>query len=140
MRIKEVRAKSFVTIMIVIALSALLLRITIEQVMRLTISQNESNALSTLKLISTSLENYAKDRQGHYPTNLTFLTSATPPYLDKDYITKFPVRGYTFNCARLGETGYSCVAQPTKCRLTANQVYTVTTGGSLTDEDCFKKD
>ena len=84
--IKGTGAKSFVTIMIVIAVSALLLRITVEKLIKINIAQNESNASLTLKLISAALENYAKDNQGIFPAEISVLTKTSPPYLDKDYV------------------------------------------------------
>jgi len=64
---RNIRGKSFITIMIVIAISALLLRIAIDRLIKINIAQNESNAQGTLKLISAALENYAKDHSGAIP-------------------------------------------------------------------------
>ena len=62
------KGKSFITIMIVIAISALLLRIAFDRIIKINIAQNESNAQGTLKLISAALENYAKGHSGAYPS------------------------------------------------------------------------
>ena len=78
---KKRDGRSFVTIMMVIAVAALLLRTTVEQIIKINIEQNESDALSTLKLISTALENYAKDHRGAYPLDLGALTGTSPRYL-----------------------------------------------------------
>lgn len=137
---KNAKARSFVVIMIIIAVSALLLRIAIEKLIKISITQNESNATATLKLISAALENYAEDNQGIYPTNLSVLTKTSPAYLDKDYITKSPLKGYNFSCSRLEPAGYSCLASPTRCKLTGKMVYTITTGSLLISEDCEKKE
>ncbi len=134
------RAVSLITLAILIAIFALLLRIAIVQVIKITINQNESSALSTLKLISTALENYAKDNQGIFPLSLISLSQTKPPYLDKDYISQLPIRGYNYNCSRLEQSGYSCFAVPVKCNITAKRIFTVTTGGALTYEDCSKKE
>ncbi len=80
------KARSFVTIMISIALSVLILRFAVEQLIKKNIAQNETGALSTLKLISAALENYAKDNHGVFPLSLTVLTKTSPLYLDRDYI------------------------------------------------------
>ncbi len=130
------KARSFVVIMIVIALSALALRMLINEIISVTSSQNESNALSTLKLISAAFENYAKDNQGAYPDKLSVLTQSKPPYLDKDYIRQSPIKGYSYNCSRLDAVGYSCYALPTRCKLTGKVAFTVTTGSLLISEDC----
>lgn len=137
---RDKQARSFVMIMIVIAVSALLLRTGIERLIKISITQNESNAAATLKLISAALENYAEDNQGIYPTNLSVLTKPSPAYLDKDYITKSPLKGYNFSCSRLEPAGYSCLASPTRCKLTGRMVYTITTGSLFISEDCEKKE
>ncbi len=130
------RAKSFVVIMIVLSLSALALRMLIGEIISVTCSQNESNAQSTLKLISTAFENYAKANQGVYPAKISLLTQAKPAYLDKDYIKLSPIKGYSYNCSRLDSAGYSCQAFPTRCKLTGKVEFSVTTGSLLISEDC----
>ena len=130
------KARSFVTIMILIAIGALLLRVAIEQIIKITIAYNESNASATLKMISTALENYAKDHLGAFPADLSVLIQEDPPYLDRNYILDSPIRGYNYNCPRLEETGYSCAALPVKCMFTGKISYIVTTGGLLVSETC----
>jgi len=132
--------RSFVTIMIVIAVSALLVKTTVEQIIRFSISQNEADALATLKLVSAALENYAKDHLGAYPSSLQPLTETSPAYLDRDYVKESPVKGYIYTCARMESGSYSCSAVPEKCKLTGEKIYTVSTGGALLSEECVKKD
>lgn len=134
------KAKSFVTIMIVIAVCALILRFAIDSIIKFNISQNESNAQGTLKLISAALENFALDNQGIYPTSTSLLTKSKVTYLDKDYITESPSKGYNFACLRLEPSGYSCYASPTKCKLSGDTTYTITTGSLLVSEECEKKE
>lgn len=140
MLIKNKVARSFVTIMIVIAVVALLLRVAIEGIIKLNVAQNDSLALSTLKLISTALENYAKDNQETYPLSLAVLTQSKPAYLDRDYITQSPIKGYNYSCTRLEASGYSCYAIPLRCKITGNTVYNITTGSLLISEECSKKE
>ena len=133
-------AKSFVLIMIVIALTALLLRIAIDRIIKINIAQNESNAQGTLKLISAALENYAKDHSGVYPASFSDLTKTKPAYLDKDYITPSTSKGYNYTCLRIEPSGYSCFASPTRCKLTGKMAYTITTGSLLVSEGCERKE
>ncbi len=133
---KNKRARSFVVIMIVIALCALALRVFIGEVINVTSSQNESNAQATIKLISTAFENYAKENQGVYPAKLSVLTQSKPPYLDRDYIKQSPIKGYSYNCSRLDAAGYSCQAFPTRCKLTGKVEFSVSTGSLMISEDC----
>ncbi len=134
------KGASFVTIIVVIGILALLLRIGIEEVLKVNISQNESAALSTLKLISTGLENYANNSVGVFPADLSILTKTTPAYLDKDYVDMSPVKGYTYRFSRLDPYGYSCRAEPLRCNLTGKMIYTITTGGVIMSEECSKKE
>lgn len=133
---KDDSAKSFVMIMIVIAVCALLLRVGIEKLIEINITENESHALATLKFISTALENYAKDKAGVYPASLSVLTQTKPPYLDKDFIKQSPLKGYNYNCPMLESSGYSCYASPVKCKLTGRIVYTIKTGSLFISEEC----
>lgn len=138
--INNINGRSFVAIMIVIALTSLILREVIGRIMRINISQNESNAQATLKLVSAALENYAKDHQGSFPTNLSLLTQANPAYLDEVYINAYPVKGYNYSCGRLEASGYNCQAMPVKCRQTGEKTYSITTGGLLVPEECSQKE
>ena len=134
------RARSFVTIMIVIATTALLLRFVIGRILSITIAQNEANASVTLKSISAALENYAQDKNGVYPSSFSQLIQSEPHYLDKDYTAQFSIRGYSYNCSRFEPSGYNCSAAPVNCLLTGNQVYTVTNGNLFAAESCSSKD
>lgn len=137
---KNIQGRSFVTMMIIIAVSALVLRIAIEQVIRINIAQNESNAQGTLKLISAALENYASNNHGSFPRTLSVLIKPKPAYLDRDYILESPIKGYHYNCSRLEPAGYNCSASPVKCGLTGKIIYTVTTGSLSVSEECNKKE
>jgi type II secretory pathway pseudopilin PulG len=136
----NIEGRSFVAIMIVIAVSALFLRIAIEQIIRINIIQNESNAQATLKLISAALENYAKDHLGAFPENFSLLIQTNPPYLEKNYISESPIKGYSYSCSRLEASSYGCSAVPVKCDLSGKKTYTVSTGGVFVLEECSKKE
>ena len=131
--------RSFVTIMLVIGVVALALRIGLEQIVKTNIVSNESSASATLKLISTALENYAKNNANAFPTSIAALTQTNPAYLDKDYTLNSSVQGYVFSCVRLDAAGYSCYAAPTHCNLTGNKIFNVTTGGLFVSEECSVK-
>jgi len=129
-----------VVIMIVIALTALILRFAVVQYINLTIAQNEANAQETLKLLSTAIENYGKDHLGVFPTSLESLVQAKPAYIEKEYVSLAYEKGYNFNCIRLETSGYTCSASPVRCNLTGKNSYTITTGQALTCEECAKKE
>ena len=137
---RKTNGRSFVLIMVVIALAALVLRLAIERIIKVDIAQNESNASVTLKFISAALQNYARDHNGSFPSDLSLLVKNNPPYLDNDEITRFPVKGYNYFCTMLEPTGYSCSAAPVKCNLTGKRSFTISTGGLIVSEECNKKE
>jgi competence protein ComGC len=140
MKMLNNKARSLVAIMITVAFIALFLRFSIGQVVNLNIAQNESNARETVKLISTAIENYAKDHRGVFPASLFVLIETEPSYIDKEYITHSARKGYNFNFPRLDSTGYTCSAVPIKCSLTGRLSFAVATGGTITEEECSKKE
>ncbi len=125
--------------MIITALAALSLRLAIHKIIIYNIEQNQLLAKGNLKLLSTALENYAKDNKGAYPANIDLLTRNMPPYLERNYLAASSVRGYEYDCQRLDSTGYSCSAAPVNCKLTGKMVYAVSTGGLIIAESCDKK-
>ncbi|PIP21168.1 MAG: hypothetical protein COX40_00890 [Candidatus Omnitrophica bacterium CG23_combo_of_CG06-09_8_20_14_all_40_11] len=134
------KGRSFVTIMIITVITALFLRVTVNELIKGNIAQNEANALSALKLISAALENYAKDNQGIFPANLSILTQTNPVYLNKDYIEESPIKGYSYSCSRLDSSGYNCSAIPVKCKTTGKIVYNISTGGLFVSENCKEEE
>ena len=134
------RARSFVVIMIVVSLAALILRIAIVQFVNFSIIQNEASAQGTLKLITTAIENYAKDHLGVFPISLEALTQSSPAYIEKEYISLAYQKGYNFNCLRLEASGYTCSASPVRCNLSGRKNYIITTGQVMAAEDCGQKE
>lgn len=123
-------------IMIVIAASAFLVRFVSGRIISISCVQNASYASVTLRLISAAVENYARDKNGVYPTDFSLLTESRPAYLDKDYVMKSPLKGYVYSCPDLNPSGYRCAASPVKCALTGNTIYSVSTGGLLAAQEC----
>ena len=137
---KDIKGRSLVTIMMVIALLSLFLRIAVERIIKINIEQNDSNAQVTLKLVSAALENYSKDNHGVFPVSLSLLTKTNPAYLEKDYIASSPIKGYNYVCSRIDPAGYNCSASPVKCNITGKIIYTITTGGLFVRERCSRKE
>jgi len=133
------KARSFVTIMIVVALSALLLRLAVHKIIIYNIEHNQLLAQVNLKLLSTALENYAKNNKNTYPSSIDQLTQSNPVYLERNYLALSSIRGYEYDCPRLDAAGYNCSASPVDCKLTGKMVYSVSTGGLILAESCDKK-
>ena len=125
--------------MVVIALSAALLRLAIQRIIIYQIRQNQLQAQVNLKLFSTAMENYAQDNKNVYPASIDLLINHDPVYLERDYLAATSVRGYEYDCQKLDETGYHCTAAPTNCKLTGNVIYSVTTGCLIMAQDCEEK-
>jgi type IV pilus assembly protein PilA len=132
---------TLVEIMIVVAIIALLAAIAIPNLLRARMSSNDALAKATLRAVSTAAESWGTSNNGQYPTgaNLSVMTTATPPYLNVDYVATSsaasPIAGYIYTCT-LAATGYTIVATPATCKTTGSAVWTITTGGVLTSAAC----
>jgi len=124
---------TLVEIMIVVAIIALLAAIAIPNLLRARMTSNDSLAKATLRAISTAAESYGTANQGNYPVGITPLSSATPPFLNKDYCTGAPqLSGYTYDCSGMLSSGYTITATPVLVNSTGSTTETITTGGVLT--------
>jgi len=138
--LKNNKAKSLVVIMLIIAVSAFILRFAVIKAIRLNISYDETVASATLKLISAALENYSKDNKGLFPSSIASLVTTEPAYLDRDYTKQFPIKGYNYVCDRLDSLGYNCSAIPIKCNITGQKIFKVSTGSLFVTQDCRKEE
>lgn len=121
---------TLVEIMIVVAIIALLAAIAIPNLLRAKISANDALAKSTLRSLSTASETYATANTGNYPTNISSLTGATPPYLNTAYCGQ-TLSGYVYDCSGMGAGGYTITATPVTVGTSGTTTWTVTTGGVL---------
>jgi len=120
---------TLVEIMIVVAIIALLAAIAIPNLLRARISANDALAQSTLRTLSTAAEAYATANNGNYPTTITALTGATPPYLNKPYCGSSEA-GFTYECTwNVGD--YTLVASVNSLDKSGTSTFTMTEGGIL---------
>lgn len=122
---------TLVEIMIVVAIIALLAAIAIPNLLRAKISANDALAQSTLRTLSTASETYTTANNGNYPTAQSALTTATPPYLNENFCSTTS-SGFAFTCT-FDDGGYTFVATPSAVGTSGTTIYTMTTGGILTD-------
>ena len=120
---------TLVEIMIVVAIIALLAAIAIPNLLRARISANDALAKSTLRTLSTSSETFATANSGSYPTEITDLTGATPPYLSKEYCGTLNA-GFNYVCT-FGTSTYTLTATPDTIGTSGTTTFTMTTGGVL---------
>lgn len=120
---------TLVEIMIVVAIIALLAAIAIPNLLRAKISANDALAKSTLRSLSTASETYASAQQGNYPEDISSLTGATPPYINREFVGE-TISGYEFT-AGMGGGGYEFTATPCTVRSTGTTTWTISTGGIL---------
>ena len=125
--LKKKNAFTLVEILVVIGIIALLAAIAIPNLLRAKHSANESSAQSTLKSISTALENYFASNS-LYPSNTSALLGVTPPYLNVDYFAGTH-SGYSFTSV-LSDYAYTITASPISSSAGAH-TFTITTGGTL---------
>ena len=130
----QFKAFTLVEMMVVVAIVAILATLAIPNLLRSRMIANESAAQTVLKTISNGCEIYFSRIQS-YPTSISDLTDAQPPFISDDY-TASARSGYSFTCDTLEYDNYSCSCSPTICGLTGSKTYTITTGGILTSGDC----
>jgi prepilin-type N-terminal cleavage/methylation domain-containing protein len=127
MSYKSKNGFTLIEILVVTAILALLAAIAIPNFMRSRLAGNESAAKTTLKSISSALENYYSINN-KYPADTSALLGAAPPYLNKNYFSGTS-NGYTFTSS-LTDYSYLVTASPVSSS-TGTTTYTISTGSIL---------
>lgn len=119
---------TLVEIMIVVAIIVLLAAIAIPNLLRARLSANEATTIAAMRTISTAAESFrAAQSPPAYPSNLSALSSATPPYIDS-VLGSGNKSGYTFTWAGGGNT-YDVTAAPQAANVTGVRSFFVDQSG-----------
>ncbi len=119
---------TLVEIMIVVAIIVLLAAIAIPNLLRARLSANEATAIAAMRTISTAMESYrAAQSPPAYPSAMTSLSSANPPYIDS-VLGGGNKSGYTFNLSG-GGTTFTVVATPQTANVTGVRNFFVDQSG-----------
>jgi len=119
---------TLIEVMIVVSIIAVLAAITIPGLLRARINSNEALTCNNLRALSTASETYSAVN-GSYPSNITSLSSATPPYVNTQFCGS-TVGGYAYSCT-FSTQGYIMQANPSAIHITGEKTFTITTGGIL---------
>ena len=120
---------TLVEVMIVVMVIALLAAGLIPVLVRARLSANDAIAKSALRHLSTASETFFTLNGGNYPSSEAVLTTATPPYIDRNYCDT-TVSGFQYTC--VFDTGaYAFTATPVKVLTTGTTTFSMSTGGLL---------
>lgn len=124
------RRESFtlVEIMVVVAIIVLLTAFAIPGILRSRLNANEAVAIAALKTIATGAISYRSENSG-YPSNLSELTLANPPYVDPA-LGSGVKQGYNFVLTS-GAGFFNVTACPVTCNITGVRSFYVDVSGVL---------
>ena len=106
----KIKGFTLVEIMIVVAIVALLVGVAIPNLLRVRINANQTSAQATVRSFASACETYAAANAALYPTEVTDLTTDTPPYFPFDP-TAASREGYYFTVV-FGDNSYMILATP----------------------------
>ncbi len=123
---------------IMVFMLAMVASMAIPVFMQARMKAGESAAASTLKSLSSALESYATQNNNVYPESEESLRNIKSPDLPFAYNNR-KVYGYLF-AEDLTPSGYKITATPVECGVTGTKIYTIETGGKLSEAGCKVRD
>ncbi|MCK9573272.1 MAG: DUF5683 domain-containing protein [Candidatus Omnitrophica bacterium] len=119
---------------VMVFIFALLAAIAIPNFMKARMTASEKAAMAALKSVSFALESYAEQNNNVYPQSEESLLNLKPAYLPFAYSNR-KIYGYLFK-EELKPSGYRITATPVDCNVTGTKIYTIETGGKLSEGRC----
>jgi len=128
--------KSFtlIEIMIVVTILALLAAIAIPGLLRARHNANESASIGSMRTFSSALESY-RATQTSFPSALTDLSNASPPYVDSTLTgassSGTAKQGYYYTYSQVNANQYTLTANPATANVTGTRVFFVDESGVI---------
>jgi type II secretory pathway pseudopilin PulG len=119
---------------VMVFILAIFAAIAIPSFMKTRIIASEKATVVALRSISSALESYAEQNNNVYPQSEESLLNLKPAYLPFAYNNR-KIYGYLFK-EELWPSGYRIIASPVDCNVTGTKIYTIETGGKLSEGRC----
>jgi len=122
-------AFTLIEMMVVVAVVIVLVSIAVPSVLRSRVVANEGAAIANLKTLYNSAQSYHIDA-GHYPSLLSDLSSAVPPYIDS-VLGSGTKQGYEFIYQSPDSDRFIVNANPSHSGLLRGRYFFMDEGGSI---------
>jgi len=117
---------------LMIPIIAMLLAITIPNVLRARTSANDAYAQATIRTIATAATSYSATN-GRYPKTDLDLVESNPPYISRVYNGE-TIHGYAYS-VKFSPDSYTIVATPETCYATGTKIFTMK-DGEISENKC----
>lgn len=124
-------------IMLVCAILAMIVTLSVPNINRARISANEQSAIGALKTLHTAIETYREVYNNTYPANLGVLANDSAPFIPRILVTgcnntsASNYHGYQFCYSAPNSYTYTCNATPLIMNTTGIRIFQVTKSGVI---------
>jgi prepilin-type N-terminal cleavage/methylation domain-containing protein len=123
------RAFTLVEIMIVIAIVVVLITIAIPNILRSRVAANEGVTIANLRTLNNACQQFHINEQ-RYPDNLSDLSLAQPPYIDK-VLGGGSKQGYQFTYTSIDSDHFTINADPAHSGLLKGRYFYLNESGTI---------
>jgi len=119
--------------MIVVGIVLIIMVVAIPAMIRGKMTGNEANAVAAVRTINNACNLYLF-QTNTFPTVLTDLSNATPPYISSSLANASqtsPQNGYYYTYTLVGTTGFNVIGQPSRWQVTGSKCYAASQTGRL---------